>query len=302
MKLNRSFTLTTLVALVAISLAVASPAAAQRRTAGPGAGECVGGIGVLFDEIEIEPLSGEEEDQLLFMWEEEKLARDVYTNLAGTWQLPIFANIAAAEQRHMDLLYTLIETYGFIDQIPVDNPDEFVDPELETLFTNLVAQGEISLIDALVVGATIEDKDLYDLYYLIEYVTNNKHIELVAYNLAKGSRNHLRAFIRALTAQGVIYTPQYLDADVFQAIVDAGMEQRLIYNADGEPVPACGGSVDGFGMRRGQVRRGGQGNGDGQDPNGTGSGECDGSGSADGGCDGTGPHGGGNGSGHGSGS
>jgi hypothetical protein len=299
MKLNRSFTLITLVALVAITIVVASPATAQRRAAGPGGGECIGGIGALFDEIEIEPLSGEEEDELLFMWEEEKLARDVYTHLSATWQLPIFANIASAEQRHMDLLYTLIETYGFTDQIPEDNPDQFKDPNIAALFDAFVPKGNNSLIDALEVGAEIEDKDLYDLYNLLDSI-DNAHIKLVAYNLAKGSRNHLRAFVLALEAQGQVYTATiYLDQATIDAIVDAGMEQHLIYNADGEAVQACGGSVDGFGMRRGQARRGGQSNGDGQGPNGTGSGECDGTGGAQGDCDGTGPHGSGNGSGNG---
>jgi hypothetical protein len=293
--------LITLVAVVAVTIAVASPAAAQRHGLGPNGGECIGGIGALFNEIEISPLDGEEEE-LLYMWEEEKLARDVYLNLAQRWQLPIFANIAIAEQKHMDLLYTLIETYGFADQIPEDIIDVFVDPELGSLFSDSVAKGNNSLIDALEVGATIEDKDLFDLYYLIDVVTDNRHVELIAYNLAKGSRNHLRAFIRALGAQGVTYTATiYLDQATIDSIVEAGMEQRLFYDADGEPVPACGGSVGGFGMRRGQVRRGGQGGGDGQDPNGSGTGECDGSGSANGDCDGSGPNSGGNGSGNGSG-
>jgi hypothetical protein len=301
MKSNRSYTLITLVAVVAVTLAVASPAAAQRRGLGPNGGECIGGIGALFNEIEIASLDGAE-DELLFMWEEEKLARDVYLSLAETWQLPIFTNIAMAEQKHMDLLYKLIETYGFADQIPEDLADVFVDPELATLFADSVARGSLSLIDALEVGATIEDKDLYDLYYLIDVVTDNKHVELVAYNLAKGSRNHLRAFIRALGAQGVTYTATiYLDQATIDAIVEAGMEQRVFYNADGEVVPACGGSIGGFGMRRGQVRHGGQGGGGGQGPNGSGSGECDDSGSANGDCDGSGPNGGGNGSGNGSG-
>jgi len=298
MNSKRSFTYFALVALVAASLVVTSPAEAQRRAAGPNGGECIGGIGALFNEIEIQPLSAAEEGELLFMWEEEKLARDVYRHLAQKWQLPIFANIARAEQKHMDLMYTLIETYGFADQIPEDIADVFVDPELGALFTDSIAKGDNTLIEALEVGATIEDKDLYDLDNLIDVVTDNKHIELVAYNLAKGSRNHLRAFVRALSAQGQIYTPSYLEQATFDEIIAAGMEQSLFYNADGEPVPACGGSVGGFGMRRGQVRRGGQGNGDGQGPNGTGSGECDGSGGASGDCDGSGPHGGGNNSGN----
>jgi hypothetical protein len=304
MKHHYSLSFTALVSLIVVSLTVASPAAAQRLGPGQAGGECAGGIGAFFRDIEIEPLSIEEEQELLFMWEEEKMARDVYLTLAEKWQLPIFANIARSEQQHMDLMFKLIEAYGVSDQVPEDVPGNFVDPELASLFALFISEdSNLTLVDSLTVGATIEDRDLADLYYLIDYVTDNKHIELVAYNLAKGSRNHLRAFVRALNAQGESYYPSYLDQETFDAILAAGMEQRLFYNADGEPVPACGGAVGGIGMRRGSDRRGGQGNGAGHDgTNGNGSGECDGNGGATGECDGTGPHGGGNGSGNGSGS
>ena len=37
-----------------------------------------------------------------YMREEEKLARDVYLDLANHWSIPVFGKIAQAEQRHMD--------------------------------------------------------------------------------------------------------------------------------------------------------------------------------------------------------
>jgi hypothetical protein len=292
-----------LVALIALSLAFASPAAAQRRGTGQAGGECIGGIGALFHEIEIEPLSIEEQEELLFMWEEEKMARDVHLTLAERWQLPIFANIARSEQRHMDLMIKLIDAYGFSDLVPEDSPGVFYDPNLGPLYEQFISEERnLTLIDSLKVGAEIEDKVLFDLSYLIDYVTDNKHIELVAYNLAKGSRNHLRAFERALAAQGWTYEPSYLDQTTYDEIIAAGMEQRLFYNAEGEPIPACGGAVGGIGMRHGGDRQGGQGNGTGHGgSNGNGTGECGGSGSVSGDCSGDGPHGGGNGSGSGSG-
>lgn len=292
MKSNRSFLLTATIALIVIGLVLASPAAAQRRGSSQNSGACVGGVGALFDEIEMVELTVDEEDDLLFMWEEEKLARDVYLSLTEAWQLPIFANIAHAEQKHMELMFKLIETYNFAARVPDDVFGVFVDAELGALFDQFVADGNSSLVDALRVGATIEDKDLADLYNLIEYGTENKQVELVAYNLAKGSRNHLRAFVRALGAQGETYAPLFLESDTYEAILETGTEQQMFYNADGEPVAACGAAVGGFGMQRGQVRRGGQVNGTDRGSNGDGSGDCDGAG----------PHGGGHGSGNGGGS
>ena len=300
-------------AAVILTLAIALPAAAQQRRASAQVGaECVGGFQALFDEIEAVPLSAAEEDAVLYLREEEKLARDVYLMLAEKWQLPIFANIASAEQKHMDMVFKVIEVHGLIDPITDDAIGSFTDPVLDGLYDQLVSIGEGSLIDALAVGAEIEDMDLADLYYLIDEVTVNEHILLVAYNLAKGSRNHLRAFMRALEAQDATYAPQYLTPDDFDAILEADMERRTFYNADGEPVPACGAEVGGFGVRRGingysgnGSNGGNGGNGGQENGSGSGTGECDGTGSTDGEngsgtgeCDGSGSTGGSNGGGN----
>ena len=307
---KRSF-LTVAVLTAIIFLAVAQPGTAQLRRAGDQVGtECAGGVPAIFDEIEIVPLTAADEADIIFLREEEKLARDVYLTLAERWQLPIFRNIARAEQRHMDLVLLLIEAYEIEDPVVDNTIGVFTDLGLAQLYAELVALGEGSVIDALVVGTTIEDMDLADLYELLED-TDNRHLALVAYNLAKGSRNHLRAFFRALTAQDGVYTCQYLDPLTCDDIVASETEQRTMYDADGYPIPGCEGEPGGRGMRRGrhgerpgpgdgEQPAGGGPHGDGQrGGNGPGSGECDGTGSSDGGngpgsgeCDGTGSTGG----------
>lgn len=287
---SRTLRLTVAAAVVA-AVSLALPADAQRRASAQVGPDCVGGIQALFDDIEIVPLSAAEEAEVAFMREEEKMARDVYTTLAEKWQLPIFSNIARAEQQHMELVFRLIETYGLIDPVTDDTVGVFSNPDFTFLYDGFIVDGEESLIAALIVGATIEDMDLADLYELMEF-TDNRHILLVAHNLAKGSRNHLRAFIRALEAQGETYTPQYLDQETFDAVLAADRERQMFYDADGEPVAACGAGVGGFG-----VRRGAGGNAGGE--HGSGSGECDGTGSSTSGngsgtgeCDGSGTTGG----------
>ena len=49
-------------------------------------------------------LSSAEIENLVFMREEEKLARDVYRTLFNRWNLSIFNNISGSEQTHMDTL------------------------------------------------------------------------------------------------------------------------------------------------------------------------------------------------------
>jgi len=284
MKSYRSLNLLAVTTAVILSFALALPGTAQQRRAsgrvGAGNGSYNGGINTLFSAIEKGPLSTDDIDGLTFMREEEKLARDVYLTLADKWQLPIYSNIAGAEQRHMDAVQMVFTTYeNEINDPGFDNTvGAFANNELAALYLQLVEKGNLSLVDALTVGATIEDLDLKDLEIRLTTTTND-HVKLVYNNLAKGSRNHLRAFMRALTAQGGTYSPDHIDQAAFDAILGSEMERRVVYGADGEALATgCGG-------RGGQGRRGqGQGQGQGRgNRGGSGAGKCDGSGPQDGG-------------------
>jgi hypothetical protein len=138
-------------------------------------------------------LTESEEQNILFMREEEKLARDVYLVMYDLWGADVFANISESEQRHMDAIKNLITRYGLEDPVAVDVIGEFVDPELQLLYYDLVKSGEGSLEDALKVGVQIEEKDIADLIQALED-TDKRNIKRVFQNLLNGSYNHLDAF------------------------------------------------------------------------------------------------------------
>ncbi|MCE4618596.1 MAG: DUF2202 domain-containing protein, partial [Desulfurococcales archaeon] len=119
-------------------------------------------------------LSQEEIDAILFMREEEKLARDVYLTLYDMWGLQIFSNIADSEQKHMDSVLTLINNYGLEDPA-VDEIGVFTNPEIQELYNQLIERGSQSLEEALLVGALIEEKDIIDINNYLE-ITNNSDI------------------------------------------------------------------------------------------------------------------------------
>lgn len=161
---------------------------------------------------------------LLFLREEEKLARDVYVVLGEQWGLTIFANIQESEQRHMDAVLLLLQAAGLPDPAAGNGTGEFTDPVLASLYTHLVAQGSASTLDALVVGATIEDYDLADLAESTAIATDPTVLKVYA-SLAKGSRNHLRAFVSEIVAAGGTYAPQFIDEATYQAIVSSPTER-----------------------------------------------------------------------------
>ena len=133
--------------------------------------------------------------QLLYLVEEEKLARDVYAALDAVSISPKFKNISGAEQTHMDYISALLVTYGIKNPTIGKKPGEFTNKSLSALYKTLVTKGKKSSIDALQVGILIEKKDLADLATLSKSVTQTDIKTAISY-LKKGSENHLRAFLR----------------------------------------------------------------------------------------------------------
>ncbi len=181
---------------------------------------------------------------ILKMRQEEKLARDVYETLYNKWGLKVFSNIAKSEQTHMDAVKALIEKYGLEDPDTSDTIGVFKDSEFTDLYNNLVNTGDTSIVDALKVGATIEDLDIKDLDELIGK-TDNDDIEYVYNMLRSGSYNHLKAFVNNLKNYGETYTPQYISEDEFNEIL-SNVSDNGSYFSDNESLDFQKGYVKGF--------------------------------------------------------
>lgn len=166
-------------------------------------------------------LSEAEKATLLWMREEEKLARDVYLTLYKEWNASIFNNIAKSEQSHMDALLKKIEFYG-LDDSATTVVGDFNNEELQDLYDDLVETGMQSYEDALWVGVTIEDLDILDIAEAI-HETDELALQTTYESLLEGSKSHLRAFVDLFDADKSteeLYVPQYIDQDLYDAIID----------------------------------------------------------------------------------
>ena len=158
------------------------------------------------------------------MWEEEKLARDVYITLYEQWGLPLFQNISESEQTHAEAVKVMLTSYGVEDPMLNDELGVFNNPELQALYDQLIKQGNQPLGESLKVGAAIEEIDILDLEERLAQ-TNKLDIQRVYGNLLNGSRNHLRAFVSTLMRQtGEDYSPQYMSQEAFGAIIGSEMQ------------------------------------------------------------------------------
>jgi hypothetical protein len=162
-------------------------------------------------------LSDVEVADLTFQREEEKLARDVYLAFYAKWGAAIFSNIAKSEQRHTDTLKKMLDKYGLPDPALPDI-GAFTNPDLQAKYVSLAADGLVSYVDGLYVGATIEEIDMIDIQQALD-ATTRLDLRTAYQNLLEGSKNHLRAFVAGLAAQGIVYEPQFISRELYEAII-----------------------------------------------------------------------------------
>lgn len=182
-------------------------------------------LGLSLATLPIEALSAAEQASLVWMREEEKLAHDVYAQMDVKWgaYTRAFGNIATSESTHTEAVRQLLLRYSLSDPAATLAAGVFQNATLQGLYSQLVVTGNVSLVDALRVGAAVEEIDIVDLNAALLYV-DNQDIRLVYTNLHKGSRNHLRAFVGLLLNLGVTYVPQYMDPATYTAMVSAPTE------------------------------------------------------------------------------
>ena len=185
-----------------------------------------------------------EATHLAFMREEEKLARDVYTKLGMLYpDSVVFGNIDDSEQRHTDAVKGALEQHGLEDPSTNDNLGMFTGEAYGEYFTEkyeyLVNKASSSELDALYVGAFIEELDMMDINRCPQEIvqqdngvddesacglvyTDEPDIINLYESLLNGSESHLRGYVRAIESmvgKGT-YTAQVLSQEEVDAILE----------------------------------------------------------------------------------
>lgn len=132
-----------------------------------------------------------QKEMLFFIYEEGKLARDVYMNLAKIYKNEdTFLLMQVIEKNHMDLARDICNAYGVeTSSVYEDMIGKFDSPVLQTLYDSCIETGSRSLHDALEVCEFIELTDIEDLEHASIGMPNN--VVSVYNNLKKGNLNQL---------------------------------------------------------------------------------------------------------------
>jgi len=171
-------------------------------------------------EIPTGSLNETETANLVLMREEEKLARDAYITLYDLWGMKLFLNISSSEQKHMDAMLKMLNRYSIADPVVSDETGLFSNSSLAALYQELIDRGDNSQLEALQVGAYVEEMDIRDLRSAIAYTDEAPLINSYS-NLLAASRNHLRIFVSHIESLGVDYVAQILNqSDVDDIVSD----------------------------------------------------------------------------------
>jgi len=185
-----------------------------------------------------------EKMHLMFMREEEKLARDVYQTLGQMYpDSAIFGNIDDSEQQHTTAVKEIIEKYGEEDPNTNDNIGIFTGEDFGWYFTEkfnlLVERASISELEALYVGAFIEELDMMDINQCPQVIvdtdngindvsecarvyTDNADIQRLYTSLLDGSDSHLEGYVENIEKQigEGAYQAQVLSQEQVDVILD----------------------------------------------------------------------------------
>jgi len=204
---------------------------------------------------------------LIRLYEEEVLAHDLYVELGKKHpDIMPFQNIPHAEQRHTEIMASVLEDRG----ISIPKPDKgsrFVSKGLDATYKKWLKEGRKSEQGACRVGVRLEDHDIADLQ---EATVKLPELKDTFDHLIFCSENHLRAFHRNLVARGGEYEVEALTKD----------EYKTILASEGSGCGGGGGCGKGCGKGQGQGKGKGQRNGQG---NGKGAGQGRGKGGGGGG-------------------
>ena len=152
---------------------------------------------------------------LAHLWNEEKLAKDVYLALDAVQPNQTLRNIATkSETQHQHQAATLLDSYDIDvldhadqnvqytrDELPAG---EFFIHELQSLYDDLYSHGSGSVRAALEVGCQVEVVDVIDLNANIVTLANQPSAVSVVTDLRDASYSHYWAFNDSLVQQGVV--------------------------------------------------------------------------------------------------
>jgi len=116
----------------------------------------------------------------------------------------------------------ILERYN-IPNLELSQAGLFSNVKLQAVYNTGVNEGDMTLLNALQASAMSEDMHIADLGTAIVR-TDNQDLTYIYQSELAQSRNDLRLIVGQIQAFGGNYTPVYITADSYNAIISTPME------------------------------------------------------------------------------
>ncbi|HWA06428.1 MAG TPA: DUF2202 domain-containing protein [Ignavibacteria bacterium] len=155
----------------------------------------------------------------LKLYQEEKLAYDLYGEFYERWSLGVFNKVQQREAKHVWCVERIMDNYGF-DYNTNTSAGSYPDRDIQKIYDDLTVKGCISDLAALEAAAYIKEKHISQLRERIRY-QEDEYIVKVIFLMESAAQSHLRAFVKSIRLSGSDYNPEFLTDDEFSNIMDS---------------------------------------------------------------------------------
>jgi hypothetical protein len=164
----------------------------------------------------------------LKLYQEEKMAYDLYGEFYERWSLSVFNKVQQREAKHVWCVERIMDNYGFTYKANT-KAGSYPDKEIQKIYDEVTVNGCISDLAALEAAAFIKEKHIYELREWIRY-QEDEYIVKVIFLMESAAQSHLRAFVNSIRLSGSDYRPVFLNEDEFSHIMDSDKNKTIAGN------------------------------------------------------------------------
>ncbi|MEN6611781.1 MAG: DUF2202 domain-containing protein [Methanoregulaceae archaeon] len=180
-------------------------------------------VNAAFLSIPASPLNASELNDVIYLQEAEKAERDLFQTFSTRYNsITIFSSMATNAAAFMKADDIILSRYN------ISNPEEaqvgvFANQKLQHMYDAATNEGSFTLENALQASAMSEDMHIADLSGAISRTDNQDLAYMYGKELSL-SRNDLRLIVGQIQGFGGNYTPVYITADSYNAIISSPIE------------------------------------------------------------------------------
>jgi len=135
--------------------------------------------------------SAEEQSDLQFMVEKEKLLKNVYQEMYDTYETHLFKTIIDCKEKHITLLSARLAKYGAENPAAYLGDGLFSNSSIQQIYDSFIAEGQIDLTNSIMYLKDMEENHIVDIENTLSKAEGNIDIVRV-YNIClMESKAHL---------------------------------------------------------------------------------------------------------------